>query len=420
MTHRPDHLHIDLSRYVALGDSITSGYADGALYYTGQQNSYANLLAGQLKEAGGGDFVQPLLDRNSAGTDALGHPPLVLERRSGVLVLTRSPAKGDAQALQANKQKMEGPYHNLGVPGAKAITAVAPGFGNRENGPGNYNPFFARMASDPARASMLSDAVLAQPTFYTLFIGNNDALAYALCGGTENAMSASEGLAGDGFRESLAAITDALGAKGAKGVIASLPLAANLPYFNAIPYNGLLLTAEEAAELSQFHNHRFPFSEGKNPFLVHDSSAGLIRQAQPGELILLDLLLDQKKDDYLLARAAIPKKYTLSPSEAAAVETNIRTYNTIIKEAAEKKGLGFADVNLLVKSASPDRQYNPVTLSLDYRKKGVFSLDGLHPNAFGQALLANEFIRVLNSTFGTSIPPVKSHRYPGITFPPAE
>ena len=40
---------IDLSRYVAIGDSITAGYADGALYFDGQKNAYPNILAAQFK-----------------------------------------------------------------------------------------------------------------------------------------------------------------------------------------------------------------------------------------------------------------------------------------------------------------------------------------------------------------------------------
>ena len=52
---------VDASKYVAIGNSITSGFADGALYYDGQMVSYPNLLAEQLKLIGGGDFVQPLI-----------------------------------------------------------------------------------------------------------------------------------------------------------------------------------------------------------------------------------------------------------------------------------------------------------------------------------------------------------------------
>ena len=62
----------DFSRYVAVGNSLTAGFGDGApnslggLSLEGQLSSYPNLLAGQFKKVGGGDFVQPLFNANQA------------------------------------------------------------------------------------------------------------------------------------------------------------------------------------------------------------------------------------------------------------------------------------------------------------------------------------------------------------------
>jgi hypothetical protein len=35
----------DFSNFLALGNSLTAGFADGALYITGQENSYPNILS---------------------------------------------------------------------------------------------------------------------------------------------------------------------------------------------------------------------------------------------------------------------------------------------------------------------------------------------------------------------------------------
>ena len=48
----------NFSKYVALGNSITAGYADNALYREGQDNSYPSILAHQFALAGGGALVQ--------------------------------------------------------------------------------------------------------------------------------------------------------------------------------------------------------------------------------------------------------------------------------------------------------------------------------------------------------------------------
>src|SRR4051812_8292807 len=57
----------DFSKYISLGNSLTSGYRDNALYIDGQNESYPNIIAGQMKLAGGGNFVQPLMADNNGG-----------------------------------------------------------------------------------------------------------------------------------------------------------------------------------------------------------------------------------------------------------------------------------------------------------------------------------------------------------------
>ncbi len=58
----PSNGNADFTSYVAIGNSLTAGYADGALYTSGQEYGWANILAGQLKEVGGnGKFIIPMM-----------------------------------------------------------------------------------------------------------------------------------------------------------------------------------------------------------------------------------------------------------------------------------------------------------------------------------------------------------------------
>ena len=57
----------NFSKFVALGNSLTSGYADGALFIDGQKASYANIMAQQFKLVGGGDFKIPFMADNIGG-----------------------------------------------------------------------------------------------------------------------------------------------------------------------------------------------------------------------------------------------------------------------------------------------------------------------------------------------------------------
>ena len=64
----------DFSKYISLGNSLTSGYRDGALYSSGQNESYPSMIAAQMKLAGGGDFKQPLMPNDVGGFNNLPVP----------------------------------------------------------------------------------------------------------------------------------------------------------------------------------------------------------------------------------------------------------------------------------------------------------------------------------------------------------
>lgn len=340
----------DFSKYVALGNSLTSGFRDNALYVDGQNESYPSMLAQQMKLAGGGEFKQPLMADNLGGIPAVGFGnKLVLSVLNGALAPV--PASGTGTTTLANIYS-SGPYQNMGVPGAKSFHLVAPGYGSAQNlAAGAANPYFVRFASS-ATTSVLADAMAQKPTFYSLWIGNNDVLSYATNGGTNavttngvttyvpatyqkgntdprtyksNDISDPNVVAG-----SIKAILDGMKSVGAtKGVIANIPDVTTIPFFNRIPYNTINLTAARAQALNAglYDNLKKALTalgegnrinlvaEGNNPVLIKDNKLadksaqltavltaggmapaqaaflgkafGQTRQAKAGELILL-------------------------------------------------------------------------------------------------------------------------------------
>lgn len=48
---------------------------------------------------------------------------------------------------------------------------------------------------------------------------------------------------------------------------------------------------------------------------------------------------------------------------------------------------------------------------------GAFSLDGVHLTGRGYAIIANEFIKAINSTYKSSLPQVDANKYSGVKFP---
>jgi hypothetical protein len=425
----PDKGGIDATKYVAIGNSITAGFADGALYYDGQMVSYANLLADQLKLVGGGEFVQPLTPSGSVGVGSTGNAKSVLGYKTdckGVTGLSPVPAAvtGDINIFTTSVAS-QGPFNNMGVPGAKVTTVVFPGYGNPANGLGNYNPFFTRMLTpgEFSSASMLSKSASQNPTFFSVFIGNNDVLGYALAGGVGSSITPSAGAPGLGFDASIDLIVNTMAANGAKGVIANVPDVTGLPYCTTIPYNGLTLDASTAAALTGFYAAYYSaagitLSEGVNPFIIVDASApGGVRKMASNEYVLLSTPQDSLKCAKWGSQKPLANQFVLTATEISNIKAAVSAYNSKIQSLASAKGLAYVDVNLFMANAKTGIMYNGINTTSTFVSGGAFSLDGVHLTPRGNAMLANEFIKAINSTYSASIPQVNASKYSGVKFP---
>lgn len=112
----------DFSNYIALGNSLTSGYRDGALFSSGQEESYPAILATQMKKAGGGNFAQPLIPNEIGGFTNI--PGFSGKLTLKVINNSLLPAPS---APAAELDKLSGNFNNMGVPGAKSFHLLADG-----------------------------------------------------------------------------------------------------------------------------------------------------------------------------------------------------------------------------------------------------------------------------------------------------
>jgi lysophospholipase L1-like esterase len=410
-----DKGNIDASNYVALGSSMTAGYANGGLYYEAQQNSYAAILSEQLKLVGGGDFKIPNVSPASIGLGSTNNAPSRLGDRTDCLgAVSLGPVKiaaqGDLSVFSTNVYN-QGPFNNLGVPDMKVTEANVAGY---------TNPFYQRMASG-ASSSVLSDAVAKNPTFFTVMLGVNDALSFALKGAASESLTPVAGAAGTGFEASIQQVIDQLSANGAKGVIANIPSIRSMAYFNTIAWNALKLDAASATNLTNFYSalNGTTFYEGDNGFMIEDSQNQFLgfRQAVAGELILLNCPLDSIKCHKWGSLNPIPNRYSLTMAEIDSIEDAINSYNVILRNVANAKGLAFVDVNAFFAKVKSGYMYNGVAVNAAFVSGGFYSLDGLNLTPRGNALLANEFIKAINSTYGASIPETNAMKYPAVIFP---
>ncbi|WP_136667628.1 SGNH/GDSL hydrolase family protein [Flavobacterium sp. H122] len=229
----------DFSKYVALGDSFAAGFSDGALFKTAQTTSYPSILTGQFEAAGGGVMTIPYMNDDFGGL-LLGGNPIPGQ---GVRLYFGKPEGADfdeplrvpGASTTEVTTKLTGTFSNLGVPGARCIDLVKAGWGNPS--PGAIvskisSPYYARFASSSS-STVMADALTQQPTFFSLWIGGNDALGYALAGGDTafGQLTPSAGESAIGFDASYDELINSLTANGRKGVIANLPYITNLPQF---------------------------------------------------------------------------------------------------------------------------------------------------------------------------------------------
>ncbi len=415
----------DFSVYLAVGTSSTAGYMDNALTLEGQLQCFPNLLANQFLLAGGGAFNQPLVNAgNGFGFDfgtqvSTGKWVLV----NAVNCANQSDVELKALAVNLADRAWignQGPFNNMGIPGAKSFNLYSQLFGK---GGATGNPYFFRMASDTGATSGLSSTVLGDaaaldPTFFTLWIGSYDVLWYAIAGGQPNGNALYEITPIPQFDAAIDTIISELSSNGTKGLVANIPDVADLPFFNTIPYNGLVLTKSQADSLNLLSPPGISFHEGANPYVISNQGGGSIRQMKEGELLLSTI----KRDSLLCFAKGTPQRpiestKVLDTAEVLNIRNAIQAFNSKLRSAAMSKGLAFADMNSFFKSFTKGFVFNGANYSTAYLKGGAFSLDGIQPNGRGYAIIANEFIRVINAKYGSNLPPVDVNAASGVMNP---
>lgn len=404
----------DFTRYVSLGNSLTSGYRDGALYIDGQNESYPSMIAQQMKLVGGGDFKQPLMADNNGG--------LILNTLVGPMQIANTKLyinsfidgapdlkfANNNTATTLTNTVLAGPFNNLGVPGAKVAHLLADGYGNVLNvAAKTANPYFVRFASEPT-TSVIKDFKKQNPTFFSLWIGNNDALLYALAGADSSAETLTPPAQ---FTLYYNTLINEIASTNAKGVIANIPSVTSIPALTTIPVNPLTasvlgggnvtagnatidaLNAQLYGPLSQIltalgaGDRIKPLSKTEaNPLLIKDENIpslgvqitaaatasgnptlmalatylgatyGQARQAKTGDLVPLTTKAEIGKPETLppgipaalgARGVAYPfaDKYILTATEATEINTAISAYNVAIQAAATAKGYAFVDAN---------------------------------------------------------------------------
>lgn len=430
----------NFSKYVALGDSFAAGYSDGALFKLGQETAYPNILAGQFSAAGGGAFTTPYMNDNIGGFSSGG----VQIPQFGTRLYFNGVAPVPVAGVTTTdiSTSLTGYFNNMGIPGAKCTHLVTPGYATA-------NPYFGRFDSSPA-TTVFADAKTQNPTFFSLWIGGNDVLGYALSGGDgSNPITPSAGGIGIGFDASYNELIDQMTSGGRKGVIANLPYVTTLPHFTTVPYNPVGLNSAQVTQLNggyatyngglavavangwitqaEADRRRVVFQVGANPVVIVDSyltnlSVYGIPSYRPATANDYPVLPSRNFIGTLVGgnpaaingvSVPLADKWVVSKEEVDEIIAATDAYNITIEAAASAKGLAFVDAkSIMGLLVTPNGIVsNGYTLKEDFVTGGAFSLDGVHPSPRGYALIANYFIKAINTTYGSTLKPVNVGAY---------
>jgi len=448
----------DFSKYIAIGNSLTSGYTDNALFKSGQENSYPNILAGLMKAAGGGEFKTPFMKDDIGGFTNLNLAgKLQLQIVNGSLTPVPTAAQSAFESVAA-----AGPYQNVGIPGAKSFHLIAPGYGNPAGiANATANPYFARFNNAPA-GTLLSYVAEQKPTFFSLWIGNNDVLGYATAGGTGvdqkgNVNPATYGSADisdpNVVKGAINTVLKTLIESGAKGgVIANIPSVTSVPYFTTVPAKPITGLSESIANTLNSAQGYGAYNAG----LAQAKAAGLLTDAEyqarlikftAGEVANGAVIVDKDltnlaalglpsyrqttdKDMIVFTAASIlpqgqgtqvplEDKWVLTEKEAAKAEAAVKEYNAAILELANAYNLALVDTYSEMQKLSSQSgiRYYGNTYTTTFVSGGAFSLDGIHLTGTGYAIVANMFVEAINKKYGSTLRQVYPGNYPGVKIP---
>jgi hypothetical protein len=274
-------------------------------------------------------------------------------------------------------------------------------------------------------------------------------------------------------------IINTLTINGAKGVVCTIPSVTSIPYFTTVPFAPLSPTAlggptNITALNTQLYgpldaiftalgepNRINPLTAtAANPILINDADAtdrsaqitgaltptlgattaaafgavfGKARQATSADLVVLPASSVIGSTNSA-APAGIningvtfpmANRWVLTSTERAKVTAATTAYNNSIVAIAATKNLAVADMNAVMNKLITGLQIetNSIYTANYFSGSGtegqvLFSLDGVHPNARGYAVIANEFIKTINAKYKSNLPLHNPTYFPGISILP--
>lgn len=388
-----------MSRYVALGNSLTAGYMSGGINDSTQQLAYPVLLA----DRGHVDFVVPSLAMPGCPPPLVGvfdreaNGELVRDSTGRVMLETGRVGGGGSSSCALRIARSE-PVQNVAVPGARIADAID------LDRPGNAtNTLTTLLIGGMPQVEAMA---LANPTFVSVWLGNNDVLGGALVGDTTLMTPI------DTFAFYLARVANAIGSEQPRGAA----------------FIGVM-DVTIAPVLQPGLYYWLADSLGLSPKPVSDDCAPTDSLGATNPLAMNTVSFLAYRDNDIATISCDPAaEYVLTAAERLAVTERVQAYNSLIFGETQTRNWAFVNAQAALEDEllTPTRHQRlraceDLELGLPMAELveifetqcphpdapnffgSLVTYDGIHMSAAAHEVVADEIARVLNSRYELSL-----------------
>jgi hypothetical protein len=361
-----------MATFVALGTSNSMGVASAGIYADAQRAAWP----AQLARRAGVPFSIPLVQDPGCGPPL--QPPLALNLAlvAGFAALGEDLVSAVMSVCMPLRSGITLPTNQLAISGAKARDAL----NSTPESEAAHNPRTGEMYSRVLRPgqTQVTEMLAQNPSFVAVELAANEVLPAST--GRIEAMTVYEEWVAV-YNQILAAVQST----GANGVLVGLPNdARNFPsirrareFFNQWPY---LLTLGISVSINCYFSSNYIFI--------------------PGYILTL---LQKTPTTATCANVPGAADYVLTSSDMTAINARMAQMNAHIQ--AKATAMGFAYFSLSSLYDLPKGAFNMYDVLFSNTPFGPnISLDGVHPSAAGQTILANAAVQAINATYGVGIP----------------
>jgi lysophospholipase L1-like esterase len=378
--------------YVALGNSITAGYQSGGINDSTQRESYARYLAIQMRTR----YAYPAIAGAGCPPPTRGIARVRAVDSTSTFCALRNPASATAA------------LNNTGVPGAAVLdlTTITTARSN----------FLTTLFL--GGKTQVAKALDAQPTFVSVWIGNNDVLDPGVKGiavfDNDNSAGAvalktavsSPGITNfNSFRASFASAANALRGSVTQGVLIGVVNVTQAPIL--FPVETLLVDPVRRAE---FQGAVTAAAGGAARPVTIDANCSGSRALV--SFAIVSQLAAQTNDAARVIScvrnqpaAGLGEVFVLDTLEQALFTSTIGQYNAYIKAKADSIGYAYLNADSVLGVLRTNGSvYGAPHLQEATPWGPAVSNDGIHPARAGHQAVARALITVINAKYGTNIP----------------